>query len=151
MSEEQALPCPHTTRFLFPQPQQAVHTVFESKRQQGLPGVKEKSRQACLPPLRAGPRGLLVAPDTKPGSSLACYKHYDVHLDWSEVSCSAGSSCLGSACFCQGSRNLFVRTFTPLQNDSPNSAIYHLPMIWHLIGELDNYCPKTQSFSCCVD
>lgn len=81
MSDEQ-----RTTRFLFPsQPQQAVHAVFEStKHQQGAPGFKEKMRQASLPPLKSGARGGLVAPGSKP-SSLACYKHYDVQLDWSEV------------------------------------------------------------------
>lgn len=76
----------HTTRFLFPaQPQQLVHTVFETKCQQGMPGFKEKTQNACLPPLKAGARGHLVVPGSKADSSLACYKHYDVQLDWSEV------------------------------------------------------------------
>ena len=113
MGDEHTTPSPHTTRFLFPQPQQAVHTVFESKRQQGLPGVKEKPRQACLPPLRGGTRGLLVAPDGKPGSSLACYKHYDVHLDWSEVRHSVGYFVYRHCSLLALSRSPCVEIFTP--------------------------------------
>jgi hypothetical protein len=83
----------HTTRFLFPfgsNPQQAVHTIFETKNQQGT-GFKEKIRPARLPPLKAGARGELVATahDATASSNLptalACYKHYDVQLDWCEV------------------------------------------------------------------